>query len=152
MNTGDTIHVTNGTHTKVLRVEAVLRGRVVVGFPQIGAVEVDLCDGQLKPLPPPRGVCSVDIGTGRVIGTNARVTTECFLRLEALDIGEIIALDNHATAEVVDVLLSEGTIKIYVPHSDELTRKSGVWLVGWRVSDVTLASLRESAGVMERAS
>jgi len=151
MQPGELISITNGKQTKAIQIEMVLRGRVLVKIPAVGSVEVDLRDGSVKPLPPPRGVCAVDIGTGRVIGTSARVSARDLLRLEALEVGEIIALDNSATAEVYDVLLSEGTVKIYVPHSDQLTRRaqqqSGVWLVGWKVCDRTLAALRESAGV-----
>ncbi len=152
MQSGDSIKVTKGQHTIEMKLETVMRGLVVVSLPQVGVMGVDLHDGTLRPLPPPRGVCSVDIQTGRVIGTCASVASDLLVRLEALEVGEIVPLDNCATAEVVDVLLSEGTVKIYVPHSDELAqRKSGVWLVGWRVSDATLAALRESAGVRHRA-
>jgi len=147
MQVGDSIKVTKGQHTISMQLELVTRGLVVASLPQAGAMAVDLRSGELRQLPPPRGVCSVDINTGRVVGTSARVADDLLVRLEALEVGEIVPLDNHATAEVVDVLLSEGTVKVYVPHSDELPRKSGVWLIGWRVSEATLAALRESAGL-----
>lgn len=147
MQSGDTIKVTKGQHTISMQLELVTRGLVVVSLPQVGVMSVDLRNGELRQLPPPRGVCSVDIHTGRVVGTCARIADDLLVRLEALEVGEIVPLDNCATAEVVDVLLSEGVVKVYVPHSDELPRKSGVWLIGWRVSEATLAALRESAGV-----
>ena len=69
--------------------------------------------------------------------------------LDSLDIGAALRLDNGARAEVVDVLRSEGTVKIFVGQNV----RTGVWRMGslrttFCVSPQVLRRMRESAGLV----
>ena len=151
MNPGDEIEVRNGYASKTVTVVSVIRGRVVVRWPLVGEYNVDLLTGELYQPPGfAHGVFSVDTMTGRVVGTRCSVMAEDFPRLDALEVGDTLQLDNGARAEVVDVLRSEGTVKIFVSASVSV---SGVWRTGvlrstFRVSDRALRQLRESAGLI----
>lgn len=151
MNPGDEIDVRNGYANKTVRVVSVTRGRVIVDWPLVGEYNVDLLTGELF-LPPgfANGVFSVDCMTGRVVGTRSSVAPEDLPRLEQLQLGDSLALDNGGRGEVVDVLRSEGTIKIYTGGS---SRRSGVWRTGelrskFKVTQPVLQSLRQAAGVI----
>lgn len=150
MRSGSYINITNGIHTRLVQLESVHQGRVTLTSFH-GAAEVDLVTGALKLLRPPRGLCEVDIRTGRVLGTPVRVAAPHHDRLEALETDEIIVLDNHATAQVVEKHLAGGTVEIYVPFSGELPAVAPN-LDGWRVaSDGVLRELRDIASPIRAA-
>jgi len=152
MESGSEIEVRNGHANKTVVVASVARGRVTVRWPFVGEFEVDLVSGEL--VQPPEslsGVHSVD-ESGRVVGTRTRVTAEDLPALDSLEVGATLRLDSGATAEVVDVLRSEGIVRIFV-HGKSL-HESGLWRrarrTGYRVTSSALGSLRESAGVVSR--
>lgn len=151
MNPGDEIDVRNGYSNKTVRVVSVTRGRVIVDWPLVGEYNVDLLTGELF-LPPgfASGVFSVDCMTGRVVGTRSSVAAEDLPRLEQLQVGDSLLLDNGSRGEVVDVLRSEGTVKIFTGVSPS---RSGVWRTGelrtpFKVDGRTLTRLRQAAGVI----
>ncbi len=72
--------------------------------------------------------------------------------LETAEIGGSLRLTCGGVGEVVDALLSEGTLRIFVSRRDLGRTPSGIWLTGWRVSSEALAHLRERAGCIARAS
>jgi len=150
METGSEIEVRNGYASKTVAVAQVARGRVSVRWPFVGEFEVDLVTGELV-LRDLSGVHSVN-EAGRVIGTRVNVTAEDLPRLDSLEVGAILRLDSGATAEVVDVLRSEGIVRIFVhsksPHESGLWQKP--WRTGYRVTSSVLGCLRESAGVVSR--
>lgn len=147
METGNEIEVRNGYASKTVVVAQVARGRVSVRWPFVGEFEVDLVTGELV-LRDLSGVHSVN-EAGRVIGTRVNVTAEDLPRLESLEVGAVLHLDSGVTAEVVDVLQSEGIVRIFV-HARSL-HESGTWKqpwrTGYRVNQSVLGRLRESAGV-----
>lgn len=149
MSPGDEIQVYCGNTIKTVMVAGVSRGRVVVTWPLIGEYDVDLVTGELfEPPGPARGVFSVDIARGRVLGTRTSVVVDHLLRLATLQVGDTVQLDNGARAEVVDAVPSEGTLKIYVHSSGG---RSGVWRMGslrtsYRVSEAMLQQMRAAAG------
>ena len=148
MNPGDEIEVRNGNSSKAVTVMQVARGRVVVRWPLVGEYDVDLQTGELYSPPGfARGIFSVDVRDGRVEGTQTRVVVDDLLKLDSIDVGSALALDNGQSAEVVDAVRSEGTIKIYVAGSN----RSGVWRMGslrtgYRVVPAALRVLRAGAG------
>lgn len=152
MESGNEIEVRNGYASKTVVVAQVARGRVSVRWPFVGEFEVDLVTGEL--VQPPEslsGVHSVD-GSGRVVGTRTRVSAEDLPLLDALEIGASLRLDSGATAEIVDVLRSEGIVRIFVQPKS--MTESGLWQTarrtGYRVNASVLGRLRESAGVVSR--
>jgi len=155
MNPGDEIQVHNGHSSKTVTVMRVTRGRAVVDWPLVGEYDVDLVTGEL--FAPPgfaRGVFAVDVLTGRVEGTKTRVVVDDLLRLDGIDVGDTVGLDNGQRGQVVDVLPSEGTVKIYVNGS---SGRSGVWRMGslrtgYRVTADALRTLRAGAGCIAVAS
>lgn len=150
MNPGDEIDVRNGYANKTVKVVSVTRGRVVVDWPLVGEYNVDLLTGELYSPPGlAQGVFSVDTMTGRVVGTRSSVAADDLPRLDALRLGDSLLLDNGARGEVVDVLASEGTVKLFVAG----TARSGVWRVGsvrstYRVSPPVLQKMRQAAGLI----
>jgi hypothetical protein len=150
MNPGDEIDVRNGYANKTVKVMSVTRGRVVVDWPLVGEYDVDLLTGELY-LPPGHasGVFSVDTVTGRVVGTRSSVVPDDMLRLDELRLGQALRLDNGSRGEVVDVLPSEGTVKIFVGSAG----RSGVWRTSsfrstFKVSPPVLTRLRQAAGLI----
>lgn len=150
MNPGDEIDVHNGYANKTVKVVSVTRGRVIVDWPLVGEFAVDLLNGELV-LPPghAHGVFSVDTMTGRVLGTRSRVVADDLPRLDSLQVGESLRLDNGSRGEVVDVLRSEGTVKLFVSSS----ARSGVWRTGslrstFKVTSPVLLRLRQAAGLI----
>ncbi len=150
MNPGDEIDVRNGYASKTVKVMSVTRGRVVVDWPLVGEYDVDLLTGELF-LPPgyAHGVFSVDCMTGRVVGTRSSVVVDDLPRLDALQVGESLRLNNGSRGEVVDVLRSEGTVKLFVGNSN----RSGVWRTGslrstFKVSPPVLQKMRQAAGLI----
>jgi hypothetical protein len=151
MDTGDEIEVRNGFSNKTVTVVSVSRGRAVVRWPDVGEFDVDLVTGEL--FSPPgfaHGIFSVDCMTGRVVGTRASVVFDEMPLLDQLEVGAALRLDNGARAEVVDVVRSEGTIKIFIGAA---SNKSGVWRTGilrstFRVSPQVLRQLQERAGLL----
>ncbi len=152
METGSEIEVRNGHANKTVVVASVARGRVTVRWPHVGEFEVDLVTGELVRQPEVlTGVHTLD-QTGRVVGTRTNVTAEDLARLDSLEVGEMLRLDSGAVAEVVDVLRSEGIVRIFV--QGKKLSESGLWQRAWRtgyrVSQQALGCLRESAGVVSR--
>lgn len=163
MDTGDTLCVRHhSTEVPVMvTVATVGRGRVTVRWPppipEFGDVAteygVDLLTGHLYRLPHlTSGTFSVDLHTGRIAGTRARVDAQHLSRLDQLAPGSSVTLDTGATAQVVDVLPSEGILTIFVP------RRSGSGIfqhpqrLEFRVGAADLRALRESAGCVAAAS
>ena len=150
MNPGDEIDVRNGHTNKTVRVLSVTRGRVIVDWPLVGEYDVDLLTGELYTPPGfASGVFEVDTFTGRVVGTRANVIADDLPLLDHLQIGAPLRLDNGARGEVVDVLRSEGTLKLFVGS----TKRSGVWRTGalrstYRVTTPVLQRLRQAAGLI----
>ncbi len=150
MNPGDEIDVRNGYASKTVKVVSVTRGRAIVDWPLVGEYDVDLVTGELYTPPGyASGVFEVDCLTGRVVGTRGNVIVDDLALLDHLQVGSALRLDNGARGEVVDVLRSEGTVKIFVGS----TRRSGVWRTGelrsaYKVSQSVLTRLRQSAGLI----
>lgn len=157
MDTGDTLQVRQHSAAQpvTVTVASVSRGRVTVRWSLDGTAEygVDLLTGQLYQLPHlASGTFSVDLLTGRVIGTRAQVDAQHLAHLERLEPGCDISLDTGIKAQVVDVLPSEGVLKIFVPRRSG----SGIWRfpqrLEFRVSEPDLRRLRERAGCVAVAS
>ena len=150
MNPGDEIDVRNGSANKTVMVMSVTRGRVTVDWPLVGEYDVDLLTGELfRPPGYAHGVFAIDCATGRVVGSRTSVVAEDMPRLDSLQIGEALRLDNGSRGEVVDVIRSEGTIKLFVGSS----ARSGVWRTGslrstFKVSPTVLQRLRQAAGLI----
>ncbi len=150
METGSEIQVHSGHASKTVVVAQVARGRVSVRWPHVGEFEVDLVTGELV-LRDLSGVHSIN-EAGRVIGTRVNLSAEDLPRLDSVDLGDVLRLDSGVTAEVVDVLRSEGIVRIFVrqrsSHESGLWQKP--WRSGYRVTPSVLGQLRESAGVVSR--
>ncbi len=150
MNPGDEIDVRNGYASKTVKVVSVTRGRVLVDWPLVGEYDVDLLTGELYTPPGyATGVFSVDCMTGRVVGTRSSVIADDLPLLDSLQVGAALRLDNGARGEVVDVLRSEGTLKLFVGS----TKRSGVWRTGalrstYRVTPSVLQKLRQAVGLI----
>lgn len=145
MDTGDEIEVRSKYSGKTVQVARVSRGRVSVRWPHVGEFEVDLVNGELVRRPEPAfGVFSVDSMTGRVVDTRSAVTGDDMWKLDTIKVGETLQLDSGATAEVVDVLRSEGILRIFVQGARGVTTRP--WRTGYRVVPLTLVRLREAAG------
>lgn len=156
MDTGDTLNVRNHPASQPVTVTlaSVGRGRVTVRWASSAAeYGVDLLTGHLYELPHlSSGTFSVDLLTGRVLGTRASVAGEHLARLDQLEPGSDVTLDTGIVAQVADVLPSEGVLKIFVPRRSG----SGIWRfpqrLQFRVNDDDLRSLRERAGCVAVAS
>lgn len=132
-----------------------MRGRVVVHWPLVGNYDVDLLTGELFVVPSYSGcVVSVDIETGRVVGQGGELRLSASLvdvaLLQAPRVGDEVVLNSGTVAQVVDVLHSEGVVRLYV-----LPRK--VWRertqrLAYRVGAADLANLRQRAGCIAIAS
>lgn len=152
MNPGDEISVRNHFGIrKTVQVISVMRGRAVVRWPLVGEYEVDLLTGELfAPPPPGSSVYTVDMLTGKLLGTRASV--EDPMLLDGAEPGAELRLDTGDMAQVVDVLRSEGTLKVFVDHGP---RKSGCYRVartGYHVPRSQLDDLRARAGCIAVAS
>jgi hypothetical protein len=130
---------------KTVMVARVGRGRVSVRWPFVGEFDVDLINGELVHRPVPSfGVFTVDTMTGRIIDTRSCIASEDLPLLEEISIGATLRLDCGITADVVDVLHSEGTIRIFVQGEQGVPSRH--WRTGYRVRSGTLLQLREAAG------
>lgn len=160
MDTGDTLQVRHHAAAApvTVTIASVGRGRVTVrwpsAYPEVAPeYGVDLLTGQLYRLPHlTSGTFSVDLHTGRVVGTSAHVDPQHLAHLASIEPGSVVTLDTGALAQVVDVLPSEGVLTIFVPRRSG----SGIWRhpqrLEFRVSAADLRALRESAGCVAVAS
>lgn len=150
---GDEIEVHNGTSCKTVKVMQVTRGRAIVDWPLVGEYHVDLVTGEL--FAPPgfaRGVFAVCARTGRLEGTKVSVVFDALLRLDSCEVGATLGLDNGQRGQVVDVLDSEGSVKIFVSGAGSGVWRMGSLRTGYRVSSAALHGLRASAGCVAVAS
>lgn len=162
MDTADTIEVTNGTSSKRVSVQT-SRGRATVFWTAFDQYDVDMETGDIRSqVVPLRGVFSVDCMTGRVVGTRCSVAAADLVKLETVELGDSLALEHdvagkrgerlRAEVQVVDLLRSEGTFKIYVRPERGLNHVGVTYATGWRVAPKALQMLRAQAGVLACAS
>ncbi len=152
MNPGDSISVRNHLGVrKTVQVVSVMRGRAVVSWPLVGEYEVDMVTGDLfVPGVSSSSIYDVDMLTGRLLGTRANV--EDPMLLDGAMVGAELRLDTGDLAQVVDVLRSEGTMKVFVDHGPQRSGEYRVARSGWCVLPDALDRLRARAGCVAAAS